>query len=147
MLLQTFSRRRHSRDHFQELKSYATVCRGKWYFDVVTFFALFPPACRGLFRGTRRYCVTCGLFLFFSIFFLSFFLFCRVAFSYFHPETNRASCLPRIYIRRRLRVSNARRRPVDAIFSERYRNHDVLRVLVTRVECVSEITLVSNRLD
>lgn len=103
MLLQIL-RRRYSRVHFRGLKSYATVCRGKWYFDVVTFFSLFPPACSdGLFRGTRRYCDARGLFLFF--------FFLQVAFSYFYRETNRVSCLPRIYIRRGLRVSNARRRP------------------------------------
>lgn len=51
--------------------------------------------------------------------FSSFFL--RVAFSYLHPETNCVSCLPHIYIHRRLRVSNARRRP-----STRFSANDIV---------------------
>lgn len=101
MLFPRALRRSYSRVNFRGLTLYR-MSREMIFW--CCFIFLFSPACSGgLFRGTRRYCVARGLFFF--LFFL------RVAFSYLHPETNRVSCLPRIYIHRRLRVSNARRRP------------------------------------
>lgn len=59
-----------------------------------------------------------------------FFFFLRVAFSYFYPETNRVSRLPRIYIRRGLRVSNARHRP-----STRFSANDIV-ITMSWVYCL-----------
>lgn len=101
MLLQTLSWRRHSRDHFQELKSYATVCR-EMIFWCCNIFCVIPTSLQGIIsRYTMLLCharLVSFLFYFFFFFFLSLLLRCFFIFpswnesrsvfaAYLHPPS------------------------------------------------------------